>query len=193
MSRAKNQKSAVVWVAQAGLMLALLVVVQLLSFALPKAPLVSQLITGSLVNLVLIVGAGVAGFSGTAVAAVLSPVLALIFGQMPFPQMVPVVAVGNLVIVALAFAFFSRDERFKGGVRVLFGAAGIAVGAVAKTAFLWGATVLFVLPVFFAAKTPVAQKLSLMFSWPQLVTAVIGGILALVVMPPLRTFRRHRD
>lgn len=193
MSKSTNNRKTVTWVAEAGLLLALLVVVQLLSYAVPKSvPLVSQLLTGSLVNLVLIVGAGSVGFSGTAIAAILSPVLALLFGQMVFPQMVPVVAIGNLVIVAVVWAFFRSDGKLSKGSVFGFHIAGIAIGAVAKTVFLWAATSLLIVPIFFAGKAAIGQKLGMMFSWPQLVTAIIGGILALLVLSPIRTYRSHR-
>ena len=187
----RKNKKATVWVAEAALLLALLVVVQLLTFAVPKSvPLVSQLFTGSLVNMVLIVGAGSVGFSGSAVAAVASPLLAYAFGQMAFPQMIPVVAVGNLIIVTILWFFLrTAGAEAPGMGRSILG---IVVGAAAKTAFLWGATVWVILPMFFAGKASVAEKLSMMFSWPQAVTAVIGGILALLILPAIRTYRRKR-
>lgn len=189
MTGETRNQSKVVWVAEAGLLIALLIVVQLLTFAVPKGvPLIGQLFTGSLVNLVLIVGAGSVGFSGTAIAAVLSPVLAFAFGQMTFPQMIPVVALGNLVIVAVTWAFFHRENR-KTGTDIL----GVVLGAVLKTAFLWLATAAVMVPVFFAAVPTVGKKLTLMFSWPQLVTALIGGMLALLIFPAVRSYRGHRN
>lgn len=187
----KNQK-ATVWVAEAALLLALLVVVQLLTFAVPKsAPLIGQLFTGSLVNMVLIVGVASVGYSGTAVAAVASPLLAYAFGQMAFPQMIPVVAIGNLVIITVLWAFL-RPADSEGTPGIGRSVAGIAVGAVAKTAFLWTATVWMIVPMFFGGKKPVAQKLAMMFSWPQMITAVIGGVLALLILPAIRTYRKRR-
>lgn len=186
----KNRK-VTVWVAEAALLLALLAAVQLLTFAVPKSvPLVGQLFTGSLVNMVLIVGVGSVGFSGTAVAAVVSPLLAYAFGQMTFPQMIPVVAIGNLIIVAVLWLFLRpADSETPGAGRSILG---VVAGAVVKTAFLWAATVWVIVPMFFARKAPVAEKLSVMFSWPQAITAVIGGILALLVLPAIRTYRKKR-
>lgn len=175
------------------LLIALLVVVQLLTFVIPKSiPMVSQLFTGSLVNLVLIVGAGSVGFSGTAVAAVLSPVLAFAFGQMPFPMMVPVAALGNLVIVAVTWAFLKNDGRFSKGAGIGLDMAGIVVGAAAKTVFLWLTTSWIIVPLLFAINTVTAKKLVMMFSWPQLLTAIIGGVLALLMLPAIRSYRSHR-
>lgn len=188
MNRKKTKVT--VWVAETALLLALLIVVQLLTFIVPKGfPLVSQFCTGTLVNLVLIVGAGSIGLSGTAVAAVASPLLAYAFGQMTFPQMLPVVAVGNLIIVVATWFFFrpSADAEAPSLCRSVLG---VVVGAAVKSVFLWGMTVWFILPMFFAGKAKVAEKLSMMFSWPQAVTAVAGGILALLVLPAIRTYRK---
>jgi hypothetical protein len=193
MSTSTNNKKVIVRVAEAGLLIALLVVVQLLTFVVPKSvPLVSQLFTGSLVNLVLIVGAATVGFSGTALAAILSPVLAFAFGQLLFPQMIPVVAIGNLVIVAVVWAFFRNDVKLSKTTRLGIDIAGIVVGAAAKTAFLWAATLWLIIPMFFSANATVSNKLSISFSWLQLITALIGGILAMLVLPALRKYRSHR-
>lgn len=187
----KKQKMSV-WVAESALLLALLVVVQLLTFAVPKSvPLVGQLFTGSLVNMVLIVGVCSVGFSGTAVASVASPLLAYAFGQMAFPQMIPVVAIGNLVIVAVLWAFVHPLDARKAPA-VGKSIAGIVVGAAAKTAFLWAATVFFITPMFFSGKGAVAGKLAMMFSWPQAITAIIGGAIALLVLPAIRTYQSKR-
>lgn len=189
----RKNKKVTVWVAETALLLALLVVVQLLTFTIPKGlPLVSQFFTGTLVNMVLIVGTGSVGLSGTAVAAVASPLLAYAFGQMTFPQMLPVVAVGNLIIVVILWLFFrpSADAEAPGLCRSVLG---IVVGAAVKSIFLWGMTVWLILPMFFAGKTKVAEKLSMMFSWPQAITAVVGGILALLVLPAIRTYRKRHN
>lgn len=184
MDKNSNYKR-ILWVAQSALLLALLVVVQLISKVIPPSvPLISQLVTGSLVNLILVVGAGSVGFSGTAVASVLSPVLAFAFGQMTFPQMVPVVALGNLVIVAITWAFFKKNN---GAANVL----GIVVGAIAKCVFLWIATAALVVPLFYSG-TKIASKLALLFSWPQGVTALIGGFLALLVLPAIRSAQKRQ-
>lgn len=184
--KTKNSKT-VLWISEAGLLIALLVVVQLLTFAVPKGvPLIGQLFTGTLVNLVLIMGAGSVGFSATAVAAVLSPVLALLFGQMNFPQMVPIVAAGNLVIVAVTWAFFRKDEKFSKGKAFAFDLGGVILGSITKAAVLFGASTLIAVPIFFAQNAKVGKQITFMFSWPQLITALIGGIVAVLIVPRIR-------
>ena len=100
--------------------------------------------------------------------------------------MIPVVIIGNLVIVAVTWAFFKKDTK---SLNII----GIAVGAVAKFAVLWATTVLLMVPVFFAGKPKVGKNISLMFSWPQLITAVLGGVLALLILPRIRTALHHKN
>jgi hypothetical protein len=182
-----NNSKSILVICEAGLLIALLVVVQLLTFAVPKAvPIVGQLFTGTLVNLVLIMGAGSTGFFVTAAAAILSPVIALLFGQMNFPQMIPIVAAGNLVIVAVTWLFFRKDSKFSKSKAFLFDIGGIVLGAALKTLVLWGTSALIAVPLFFAQNAAVGKKIILMFSWPQFITALIGGIIAVLIVPRLR-------
>lgn len=188
-----TNKNKIMGVAQSGMMIALMIVVQLLAFVVPKSiPLVSQIFTGSLVNFVLIIGAATVGFTGTVSAAILSPVLAFAFGQMLFPQLIPVIAIGNSVIVAVTWFFFRHDNLSKKS-NIRIDLLGIVAGAVAKTAFLWAVISWIILPSFFAGKVQIAQKLGFMFSWPQFITAIIGGVIALLILPVIQTYRKNRE
>ena len=187
MGNNRNSKRAA-WLAQAALMLVLLYVVQLITIA--NIPLLGQIITGSLVNLVLIVAGGSIGLSASIVAAISSPAFAFLMGKMAFAQMIPVIAAGNVIIVVVAWAFFRNRHRITFGMIADVG--GIVFGAVAKWLFLWGATLWIMLPVVFGGEQTVASKLGLMFSWPQLVTALIGGVLALFVLPAIRSYNNKR-
>lgn len=186
----RSNSSYIHWVAEAALMLTLMLVVQLLTFVLPKSvPLISQLLTGSLVNLVLIVGSGSVGLAVVVVAAIISPLLAFLLGQMPFPQMIPVIAAGNLIIVIITWVSFQNRKKIK--QNLIMDIMGIISGAVVKWLFLWNTTIWIMLPIFFA-NNPKAKNLAVMFSWPQLATALIGGALALFVLPSIRNFRKVR-
>ncbi|HCC00822.1 MAG TPA: ECF transporter S component [Ruminococcaceae bacterium] len=190
MFQTKKRTNHILWIAQAGLLIALMVVVQLLTFAIPKSvPLVGQLFTGSLVNLVLIVGAGTLGLPGTAAAAILSPILAFAFGQMAFPQLIPVIAVGNLILVAITWIFFSHDGAHYQPASLVIDTTGIILGAVVKFLFLWLMVSKWIVPLLFNTKPIVANMISFMFSWPQLVTAIIGGFLSLLVLTIVRNSR----
>jgi hypothetical protein len=178
------------WIAQAALLLAILLVVQLVAFTIPKSvPIVSQLFTGTLVNLVLIVGSATVGLAGTAVAAFLSPMLAFVLGQMKFVHMILPVGIGNLLIVVITWMFFRRRDALK--QPVIMDSLGILLGAIVKWLFLWVFTVLIIVPMFFL-ETPAANALSTMFSWPQLITALLGGVIAVLVLPAIRNYRKKQ-
>lgn len=186
----KNKST--LWIARTGLMLALLVVAQFIGSKLIPAGAVilgpmsiTQLITGSLVNMILILTAAVVGlWSGVAVG-VLSAVLALVLGIQGQAIITPAVALGNVVIVLVTWVFFSlaakKDQKPYG----VLGIAGIVVGAAAKCVFLW-LSVPALLTLVPEIKPQVAEKLSMMFSYPQFVTALIGGALALAVIPAVK-------
>ena len=153
------------------LLLALLIALQ----AATK-PLGNQFVTGSCVNLVLAVAALLEGVWSAAVVAVLSPVFAYLFGISPQLWLAPAIACGNLVYVVI-LALVNRGKRDQLGR----GAVSVVLGAAAKFAVLWLLVVKLLIP---AGSLP--AKVAVQFSWPQLVTALIGGALALVIVPRLR-------
>lgn len=191
MQNVKSQSKVLTIVAEAGLLTAMMVVIQLITLPIKAVPLASQLVTGSLVNLVLILGAGTTGLIGAGLAGVLSPVLAVLFGQMAFPPLIPVVAIGNFLIVLISWAIFRLAREKEGGVRVLIAAAGIILGALVKTAFLWLGVTKIMTPLM-GVTAQNAAKLSLMFGLPQLITALIGGVFALAILPPVQKARKRR-
>ena len=138
----------------------------------------ASLIVGSLVNLCLILAAVRVGFWSGAAVSVLSTIVAFMQGHLPaaLPQMIAVVSVGNTVIVAVAWSLR------KVGYPIAF-----YLGAVAKSLALWGMVTLIVVPFFSSneAMTALLSRLAVMFSWPQIVTGVIGASLALAIAPAL--------
>lgn len=190
------------WITTTAVLIALVVLAQLLTYAIPAGALIptplgpirlSQFFTGSLVNLILIVGAGAAGFGSASIAALISPVLAALLGVIPggIPQMIPVVMIGNLIIVAIVWLCFkiSTDLVRAGGIvlKIL----GVIVGAAAKAVFLWAATAKLIVPLF-NVKPKIAAQIGILMSWPQAVTALVGGILALMVLPALKIGAKNR-
>jgi len=146
------------------LLLALVVVVQQLRWLHP------QLITGPLVNAVLMVAAVWVGlYSGLAIA-VLSPVFAFIFPPSPpLIQIMPVIMVGNAALVFCTYFLRNKNLAF-----------GLLLGSAMKAILLWVGVVYFVIPVFGRGlPEPVQAALSGMFSYNQFITAIIGSIIVL--------------
>lgn len=158
--------------ARTAICLALLLVLQFVTKPL------GQFVTGSCVNLLLAIAALFGGvWSGLAVA-VLSPFCAYALGIGPaFLQLVPCVSLGNAVY-ALLFALLLRPRL--GGHR-LAALGCMVLAAAAKFAVLWLVLVRLVATMIVPAAKLTAVTAA--FTWPQLITALIGGALACVIAP----------
>ena len=172
-----NKKT--LWITETAVMIALLVALQWATKPL------GQFVTGSCVNLVLGVSALVGLWCGLTVALV-SPFFAFLLGIGPaFLPIVPMVAVGNMVLVVILHLLASRDKIATRSYLA------VAVGAVTKFLALWLLIVKLVLPTLGLAEKQVAA-ISASFSWPQLVTAAIGGVLAVTIAPLIRKALRSK-
>jgi len=135
-----------------------------------------QLVTGSCVNLVLAVAALMGGLWSGGVVAAVSPFFAYLLGIAPQIWLAPAIACGNLIFVVI-LALLNRGKT----IDLKRGALSVVLGAAAKFAVLQLLVVRLLIP---AGNLP--AKVAVQFSWPQLVTALIGGALALVIVPQLR-------
>ena len=170
------------WITETAVMLALLVCLQ----ALTKP--MGQLVTGSCVNTVLAVAALVGGLNCGLVVALCSPVLAYLLGIAPQILTVPAIMVGNTVFVVLLS--WLADKTGKNLVRQVI--AWVAAAA-AKFSALYAIVVWLICGVLSenllasgTLKAPMLKALPATFSWPQLITALIGGAVALIITPVLR-------
>ena len=118
--------------------------------------------------------------------ALVSPFFAFLLGIGPaFLPIVPMVAVGNMVLVVILHLLASRDKIATRSYLA------VVVGAVTKFLALWLLIVKLVLPTLGLAEKQVAA-ISASFSWPQLVTAAIGGVLAVTIAPLIRKALRSK-
>lgn len=170
------------WVTETAVMLALLVALQ----ALTKP--MGQLVTGSFVNCILAVTTLVAGVSSGVTVAVISPLLAYLLGIAPQILTVPVIMVGNGLYVVLLWLIAGKGGRKPG--RQLLGWLAASVG---KFAALYAMVVWLICGVLAQRllssgllKEPMLKVLPATFSWPQLITALIGGGAALLIVPVLK-------
>ena len=170
------------WITETAVMLALLVSLQALTKPL------GQLVTGSCVNAILAVSVLVGGLASGATVALISPVLAFLLGIAPQILTVPAIMVGNTVYVALLY--FLADKTGKNPVKKTVA---WLVAAFAKFATLYLLVAKLICGVLSQGliasgvmKPPMVQALPATFSWPQLFTALIGGAVALAVVPLLR-------
>ena len=170
------------WITETAIMLALLVTLQ----ALTKP--MGQLVTGSCVNAALAISALVGGLACGLTVAVISPVLAFLLGIAPQILTVPAIMAGNAVYVVLLHLL--ADQSGKNLVKQVVA---WAVAAAAKFAALYFIVVKIICGVMSASllaagtlKEPMLKALPATFSWPQLFTALIGGAVALAIVPVVK-------
>ncbi len=175
-------RKKLLWITETAIMLALLVTLQ----ALTKP--MGQLVTGSCVNAVLAVSALVGGLSCGLTVAVISPVLAYLLGIAPQILTVPAIMVGNAVYVVLLSVLADKT-----GKNIVKQVTAWVAAAAAKFAALYAIVVLLICGVLSESllasgvmKAPMLKALPATFSWPQLFTALIGGAVALLIVPVLR-------
>lgn len=180
------KRSPAKWVALTAMGVALVVAAQYLGSLIPAIAVifgpfsVKQLITGTLVNCVLLVFTARAGLTSGVTIGVLSAVLAGFLG-MSQPFLSPVVALGNALLCLVCHLLTVRTRL---PLKKMYIPAVILAAAV-KCAFLW-LTVPLVLGAVSGLPEKQSAMLSIMFSWPQGVTALCGGLLAWPIILRLR-------
>jgi len=173
-----DTRGKIIWITRTAMFIALLIVMQAVT-----APLGNTLITGSLVNMMLAVSVIFGGlWSGIAVAFI-SPFFASVFGiAPPFPIIIPFIAAGNGALV-IVWYFVSKLNFQKPWVSSV---AAMILGAVAKFLVLYVGVAVIVVPIILGLPEPQASVISGVFSLPQLITAIVGGTLALLMSPVLK-------
>lgn len=174
-------RKKILWICETAIMMALLITLQ----ALTKPA--GQLVTGSCVNAILAVSALIGGLGCGLTVAVLSPVFAFLFGIAPQVLTVPVIMLGNAVYVSCLW-ILSRK-----GKQLWWSVAALAVAAIAKFAVLYLLVTQLICGVLAQGlldkgllKAPMLTALPATFSTPQLITALVGGAVALLIVPALR-------
>ena len=168
----RNKK--VKFITRTAIFIALLLVLQFATASM------GQFVTGSMVNLVLIVSCLSAGTWTGIMVAIISPFAAKLFGIGPaLIQIIPAIAAGNLVYV-LSYGVMKKInfEKLKRLKWIVF----IVIGAVLKYIVLSILVTSVVLPLS-NIPSQMGAKLTAMFGINQLITALIGGFIAMIIVP----------
>lgn len=102
-----KKKQRTLWISETAVFIALLVVLQAAT-----RPLGSTLITGCIVNLLLILSVMLCGLSSGIIVGVVSPVIAKCFGIGPLWSIIPLILLGN-VTLALIWHFVGKQKRLR--------------------------------------------------------------------------------
>ncbi len=166
----------ILWITQTAVFIALLAAIQFVT-----SPLGNTLLTGSLVNLILVISVMLCGYPSGLTVAIISPVLAKFLNIGPLWELIPFIISGNISLITVWHLVGKRfhSKRF----RYLLAA---IAAAVSKFLVLYLGIVVIAVPLLLQLKNPQAGAISAMFSFPQLITALIGGGLAMLMLPVLK-------
>jgi hypothetical protein len=180
------------WITETAVMLALLICLQWVGSFVPEQ-MTKQLITGTMVNCVLAVTVLVVGLSSGITVALISPVCAFLFNIAPNIVTVVPIMLGNSCYVVLLHFIIGKCRKL--GLRQILG---LVAAAAVKFCVLYVLVVKVICGVASGAllgkkvgeAVVLAPKmltmLPTMFAWPQLITALAGGAIALAILPVLR-------
>lgn len=172
-----NNKQRILWITRTAIFIALLIVLQLAT-----APLGNPLVTGSIVNFLLIVSVMTCGIASGLSVAVISPIMAKFLGIGPFWSLIPFIVAGNIVLILLWHAI----GNVKMGRKLFAHIMALIVAAIAKFMVLYIGIVKIAIPVMLKLPDQQAMVISNMFSVSQLITATVGGAVALMILPVLK-------
>ena len=173
---------SVIWITTTAVFIALLIGAQVVT-----APL-GQFVTGSLVNLILIIAVKTRGFTSGLTVAFISPILAKLLGVGPLWMIIPFIMAGNIALVLVWYLM----GRMKFAAKHVIHIVSLVTAAVCKFIILYVGIVKVALPLFMNLPENQSAVISTMFSFPQLITALIGGALSTAILPALQKIRISR-
>lgn len=145
------------------------------------APLINnQFVTGTIVNASLLISVMLFGFSGAVVLCFVPSIISIFVGLLPWVMapMVPFIIMGNILLI-LVFDLLRKKNFFFG----------LIPAALLKFSFLFLVSNYL---IHFFIKPVVASKIAAMMSWPQLVTALMGGIIAYSIIAGYNSLRNNK-
>lgn len=131
------------------------------------APLIrNQFITGPIVNATLLVATVLLGMRDGLLVGLIPSSIALAAGLLPpvLAPTIPFIILGNAILV-VTFGYLRSKNYWLG----------LVSGSILKFAFLFGTSSI---AINLLLNQKVATRVAVMMSWPQLVTALAGGLLA---------------
>jgi hypothetical protein len=141
-----------------------------------------QWISGPIINAILILLLFLSGIRAAMVVALVPSLMALAGGLLPavLSPAVPFIMISNVIYVLSIDRIYDWSKNSATGYWQ-----GVLIGSILKFVFLF-------LSVSWIAKLLIKQELAVkvaqMMSWPQLATAIIGGMIAWVILKWLRRF-----
>ncbi len=166
--------------AQTGLLLALCIASQFFKN-------LSVYITGPIVNTIIIISVLAVGLGSGIIISVIAPITAYLITASPIitaiPAVMPMIMIGNCILAVFVW-FFEKKLRFPGKLPV-----GMIAGSIVKSAFMAFVIINILFSMFGGALNE--KQLAMgrtTFSTVQLITALIGSVLAYLIWLPLKKY-----
>ncbi|MBU0577149.1 hypothetical protein KJ742_06345 [Patescibacteria group bacterium] len=134
-----------------------------------------QWITGPIINASLLLATVLVGPMEAMLLGLMPSAVALSTGLLPFAlaPMVPFIMIANAILIAVFYYSDGQNYFLR-----------IGIAALLKFAFLHFSVVLVMSTML---EGTILSKLAVMMSWPQFITAVIGGI---IIYPIIKSYAR---
>ena len=149
--------------ARGSVLLTMAIVAQEIRLFLPLPPLLSIIVIGTMLNAIMVMAVRYASLSSAIIISAVLPLFAFMQGHVIIPLMIPVIFLGNLVLVLVCDKFWGK------GIIIL--------APVLKTVTLYMLS--RVLLSMLGLQNKVVDAILLGMGWPQLITAILGIILAM--------------
>lgn len=149
--------------ARGSVLLTMAIVAQEIRLFLPLPPLLSIIVIGTMLNAIMVIAVRYASLTSAIIISAVLPLFAFMQGHVIIPLMIPVIFLGNFVLVLVCDKFWGK------GIIIL--------APVLKTVTLYMLS--RVLLSMLGLQNKVADAILLSMGWPQLITAILGIILAM--------------
>ncbi|PIZ98412.1 MAG: hypothetical protein COX77_04690 [Candidatus Komeilibacteria bacterium CG_4_10_14_0_2_um_filter_37_10] len=138
-----------------------------------------QLVTGPIINAIFILLLFLVGIRSALVVALIPSLMALSGGLLPavLAPVVPFIMISNIIFILSIDRCYDWQPNIKGYWL------GVFTGAILKFAFL-SLSVSWITKLLL--RQELASAVSQMMSWPQLVTAILGGTIAWIILKGLK-------
>ena len=149
--------------ARGSVLLTMAIVAQEIRLFLPLPPLLSIIVIGTMLNAIMVMAVRYASLTSAIIISAVLPLFAFMQGHVIIPLMIPVIFLGNLVLVLVCDKFWGKSI--------------IILAPVLKTVTLYMLS--RVLLSMLGLQNKLVDAILLGMGWPQLITAILGIILAL--------------
>ena len=149
--------------ARGSVLLTMAIVAQEIRLFLPLPPLLSIIVIGTMLNAIMVIAVRYASLTSAIIISAVLPLFAFMQGHVIIPLMIPVIFLGNFVLVLVCDKFWGK------GI--------IIIAPVLKTVTLYMLS--RVLLSMLGLQNKLVDAILLGMGWPQLITAILGIILAM--------------